>query len=102
MIESDPVRQGRADSDHDPFAGVSDERLGAVLWARRDEASLSAAEAAAGADIGFGDLVEFESGSRRPDPATVIRLLGQYRGLASQFPLRRRSGHRGVGRSVRA
>jgi hypothetical protein len=63
--------------------------------------SLNDAEAAAGADIGFDDLVDFESGSRRHDPATVIRLFGQYRSPANRFSLRRRSGHRGVGRPVR-
>ena len=65
--------------EYDPVTGVTDQRLGTALRKRRLEATLEATAAAAGADIGLEDLLAFESGSRRPDPLAVIRLLGQYR-----------------------
>lgn len=75
----------------DCFAGLPDGRLGSVLRARRRDADLTAAGAAAGAGIETDDLLDFEAGSRRPDPPTVARLVAQY-GVAVDdlFPPRRR------------
>jgi hypothetical protein len=74
--DSDRQRGGRL---ADPFDGVPDDRLGAALRARRLEAALEAAEAAARAGVGLADLLAFETGASRPDPLAVIRILGEYR-----------------------
>jgi transcriptional regulator with XRE-family HTH domain len=60
------------------IAATPASRLGSALSQQRQHAGLGAAPAAAGSGLGSRQLRAFESGRRKPDPATVARLLGFY------------------------